>query len=240
MYRDPGKGLFFRLIFLSIFGIAMGFLEASAVIYLRELYYPEGFAFPVKPVIIGKLSVEYLREISTILMLCSVSMVAGRNLAERLSIFLYSFGIWDIFYYLWLKILLDWPSTLLTWDILFLIPVVWVGPVLAPVICSLTMVVIALYIMYFNRKGYRARVFLYEGGIFFSGALLIFVTFIWDYSKILIQGRFISNFLTLRTSPALEEIIAHHIPTTYNWPLFALGELLIIAPFISIHRRMKT
>jgi hypothetical protein len=234
------NGLFPRVIFLSIFGIAMGFLEASVVIYLRELYYPEGFAFPVKPVIIGKLSVEYLREISTIVMLCSVSMLAGRNLAERLSTFLYSFGIWDIFYYLWLKVLLDWPSTLLTWDILFLIPVVWVGPVLAPVICSLTMVAIALYIMYSNRKGYRAKIFLYEGSMFVSGAILIFITFIWDYSKILIQGRFISNFLTLRTSPALEEIIAHHIPTTYNWPLFALGELLIIAPFISIHRRMKT
>jgi hypothetical protein len=239
MYRDPGKGLFFRLVFLSIFGIAMGFLEASVVIYLRELYYPEGFAFPVKPVIIGKLSVEYLREISTIVMLFSMSIIAGRNSPERLSTFLYSFGIWDIFYYLWLKVLLDWPSTLLTWDILFLIPVVWVGPVLAPLICSLTMVTIALYIMYSDRKGHRARIFLYEGGMFVSGAVLIFITFIWDYSKILIQGRFLSNLLTLRTSPALEEIIAHYVPTTYNWPLFALGELLIIAPFVSIHRRMK-
>lgn len=225
--------------FLSLFGIAMGFLEASVVIYLRELYYPEGFAFPVKPVIIEKLSIEYLREISTVIMLFSMSMLSGRNLAERLAIFLYSFGIWDIFYYVWLKILLDWPSTLLTWDILFLIPVVWVGPVLAPIICALTMIVIALYIMYFNRKGYRARVFLYEGGIFVSGALLIFMTFIWDYSKILIQGKFISDLLTLRTSPALEEIIAHYVPTTYNWPMLALGEVLIIAPFISIHRRMK-
>lgn len=240
MNKGQGEELFFRMVFLSLFGIATGFLEASVVIYLREIYYPEGFAFPVKPVIIGKLSVEYLREISTIVILFSVSMLTGRNRAERLSAFLYSFGIWDIFYYVWLKILLDWPSTLLTWDILFLIPVVWVGPVLAPVICSLTMVVIALYIMYFNRQGYSAKVFLHEGGIFVSGALLVFMTFIWDYSKILIQGRFISSFLTLRTSPALEEIIAHHVPTIYNWPLFALGEVLIIAPFVSIHRRMKT
>jgi hypothetical protein len=239
MNRDWGKELFFRMMFLSLFGIAMGFLEASVVIYLRELYYPGGFAFPVKPVIIGKLSVEYLREISTVLMLVSMSMLAGRNLVERFSAFLYSFGIWDIFYYVWLKVLLDWPSTLLTWDILFLIPIVWVGPVLAPIVCSLTMIVIAFYIMYLNRKGYRAKIFLYEGGIFVSGVVLIFTTFIWDYSKILIRGRFISDFLTLRTSPALEEIIAHYVPTAYNWPLFALGEVLIIAPFISIHRRMK-
>jgi hypothetical protein len=239
MNKYRGKELFFRMMFLSLFGIAMGFLEASVVIYLRELYYPEGFAFPVKPVIIGKLSVEYLREISTILMLVSMGMLTGRNLAERFSAFLYSFGIWDIFYYVWLKILLDWPSNLLTWDILFLVPVAWVGPVLAPIICSLTMIVIALYIMYFNRKGYRAKIFFYEGGIFVSGVLLIFTTFIWDYSKILIQGRFISDFLTLRTSPALEEIIVHYVPTTYNWPLFALGEVLIIAPFISLHRRKK-
>jgi hypothetical protein len=239
MNREPGKGLFLRVIFLSFFGIAMGFLEASVVIYLRELYYPEGFAFPVKPVIVGKLSVEYLREISTIVMLFSISMLTGRNLAGRFATFLYSFGVWDIFYYVWLKVLLDWPSTLLTWDILFLIPVVWVGPVLAPIICSLTMISIAACITYFSRKGYKARVLLYERGLFVAGALLIFTTFVWDYSRILIQGRPISGLLTLRTSPALEEIIAHYVPATYNWPLFVLGEVLIVAPIISIHRRMK-
>jgi len=239
MNKDSGKGFFFRLIFLSVFGIAMGFLESAVVIYLRELYYPEGFAFPVKPVIIGRLSVEYLREISTIVMLFSMSMIAGRNSTERLSTFLYSFGIWDIFYYVWLKILLDWPSSLLTWDVLFLIPVVWVGPILAPIICSLTMIALALYIIYSNQKGYRAKIFLYEGAMFVSGGILIFITFVWDYSKILIQGRFLSNLLTLRTIPALEEIIAHYVPTAYNWPLFALGEVLVIATFISIHRRMK-
>ena len=224
---------------LSLFGIAMGFLEASVVVYLRELYYPEGFAFPVKPVIVEKLSIEYLREISTIVMLCSLSMLVGRNTAEKFATFLYSFGIWDIFYYVWLKVLLDWPSTLLTWDILFLVPVVWAGPVLSPVICSLTMISIALYIIYFNRRGYRAKISLYEAAMFVSGILFIFATFIWDYSKILLRSGSISNLMILRTSPVLEQIIGHYVPTTYNWPLFVLGEVLIIAPFISIHRGMK-
>ncbi len=84
----------------------MGFLEAAVVVYLRELYYPEGFAFPLKQLAPNVLLIEYLREISTIIMLFSIGYIAGRKFYDRLSFFLLSFGIWDIFYYVWLKLLL--------------------------------------------------------------------------------------------------------------------------------------
>src|SRR3990170_1940624 len=114
-----------KLICLTIFSVAMGFLEAVGVVYLRQLYYPEGFSFPLKPIALEGLSLEYLREISTIVMLVTVGGVAGRNSYERFAFVLYSFGFWDIFYYVWLKVLLNWPPSLLTLDILFLLPVVW-------------------------------------------------------------------------------------------------------------------
>src|SRR4030065_1101828 len=147
-----------KVFFLIIFGIAMGFLEAAVVVYLRQIYYPEGFAFPLKAMALGELSIEYLREISTIVMLFSIGIIAGRYFYDRFAYFLFCFGIWDIFYYVWLKILLNWPSSLLTWDILFLIPVVWAGPVLAPIICATTMIIFSGFILYYHDQGYPVRI----------------------------------------------------------------------------------
>ena len=36
-----------KVLALTLFSIAMGLLEAVVVMYLRELYYPAGFAFPL-------------------------------------------------------------------------------------------------------------------------------------------------------------------------------------------------
>jgi len=228
-----------RIILLTVFGIAMGFLEAVVVVYLRWLYYPEGFMFPLKPMTLERLSIEYLREISTIVMLFSLSVLAGKNFPERLSFFLYSFGIWDIFYYVWLKFLLDWPSSLLTWDILFLIPVIWVGPVLAPIMCSITMIAIAGCILYFQKKGYAVKIGLMEIFCFILGAVIIFATFVWDFSGMIINGNFISRFSTLAIDPEFREIVSHYIPATYNWYLFALGEALILLSLLLFCKRSK-
>ncbi|MDH5202327.1 MAG: hypothetical protein OEW69_03580 [Nitrospirota bacterium] len=228
-----------RIVFLTIFGIAMGFLEAAVVVYLRELYYPEGFAFPLTLIAIETLFIEYLREIATMVMLFSLGVIAGRNFPERLSFFLFSFGIWDIFYYVWLKILLNWPPSLFTWDILFLIPVAWVGPVFAPIICSVTMILIAGCILHFQQKGYLVRISLREWMLLIAGALLIFITFVWNFSRIIIQRGFISRFRTLRADPDFQEIVAHYIPDSYNWYLFAFGEVLILLFLILFCRRMK-
>ena len=62
-------------------------------------------------------------------------------------------AVWDIFYYVWLKVFLDWPASLLTWDVLFLIPVPWVGPVLAPVTVALTMIGMGLVLLRLEQRG---------------------------------------------------------------------------------------
>ncbi|MBE0426119.1 MAG: hypothetical protein IBX72_05680 [Nitrospirae bacterium] len=231
---------FSKIITLTVFGIAMGFLEAAVVVYLREMYYPEGFTFPLKQMAIEYLTVEYLREISTIVMLISVGVIAGKNFYERLSYFLFSFGIWDIFYYVWLKFLLNWPPSLLTWDILFLIPVIWVGPVLAPVICAATMILIAGCILHFQKKGYHVKIKISEWLLLLSGAFIIFTTFVWDYTEIIIKGGYISRLSSLATDPDFQNTIAGYVPTSYKWPIFFIGEFLIFIFLVVFCKRTKT
>ncbi len=110
----------------------MGFLEAIVVVYVRELYYPDGFNFPLKPMPGWLIAVELVRELCTLLMLGGCGLDFRQEyLFQRLAVFLFIFGVWDIFYYIGLKIFLNWPESLFTWDILFLIPITWIGPVLA-------------------------------------------------------------------------------------------------------------
>jgi hypothetical protein len=229
-----------KVFFLTIFGIAMGFLESVVVVYLRQLYYPEGFGFPLKEAIGEGFFLEYLREIATIVMLLAVSVLAGRMTYERFSYFLYCFGVWDIFYYVGLKVLLNWPSSLLTWDILFLIPVVWLAPVLAPIVCATTMIIFSGFILYYHDKGYPVRINLLGWSLMLLGALVILITFIWDYSKIIIQGRFLKSFFSLATDLHFQSIVTSHIPSTYNWTLFILGEFLIFYSLVIFIRRMKS
>jgi hypothetical protein len=223
-----------------VFGIAMGFLESVVVVYLRQLYYPEGFGFPLKEAIGTGFFLEYLREIATVVMLLTVSVLAGRTTYERLSYFLYCFGIWDIFYYAGLKILLNWPSSLLTWDILFLIPVIWIAPVLAPIVCATTMIIFSGFILYYHHKGYPVRINILEWSFMSFGALCILITFIWDYSKLIIQGRFLKSLFSFATDLHFQSIATSYIPSTYNWPLFVSGEFLILCSLIIFVRRMKS
>jgi len=217
----------------------MGFLEAAVVVYLRQIYYPEGFMFPLKIMSLEGLSIEYLREISTIVMLITLGIVVGNNFYDKLAYFLFCFGIWDIFYYVWLKVLLNWPPSLLTQDILFLIPVVWAGPVLAPIICSMTMILLAGCILFFRQKGYSVKITLYDWILLFAGATIIFSTFIWDYTNIIIQGGFISKLTTLATDHAFQKEISSFIPTSYKWPLFSLGEILILYALVIFSKRTR-
>jgi len=128
------------ILLVTCFAIAFAFVESSVVVYLRQIFYPGGFAFPLKPGITSEIAVEVSREFATIVMLVVVGWIAGANRWQRFSYFLIGFGIWDIFYYVWLKVILNWPVSLTDWDILFLIPVPWIGPVLAPILVSLMMI----------------------------------------------------------------------------------------------------
>ncbi len=147
-----------RLIWLAVFGVTMGLFEAAVVVYLRRIVYPEGFSFPLVTLEGGLAFVEIAREAASLLMIASVAVLAGRRLVEKLACFVYIFGIWDILYYVFLKIALDWPSSLLEPDILFLIPVPWVGPVLAPVLVAAVMISAGVVTIWLEERGAPLRV----------------------------------------------------------------------------------
>ncbi len=228
-----------RFLWLTIFAIAMGFLEAIVVVYLRELYYPGGFEFPLRLMSPELVTAEWIREIATLVMLAGVGIIAGRNGLQRLFYALFAFGIWDIFYYVALNLLLGWPASLLTWDILFLIPVSWLGPVLAPVINSLTMILMALLFIGRQEKGYYVRLGVSDWILIISGALVILYTYLVDYTRLLID----SGVLSAKGSPEAEErliqMITNYIPDDYNWPLFIAGEALIVAAIINVLIRSR-
>lgn len=237
---NPVSGNVYRNYFLiGLFAVAMGALEAIVVVYLRQLYYPVGFDFPLTMLTSRMVSVEWLREAATIAMLITIGMIAGRNSLQRFAWFLYCFAIWDIFYYIWLKLLLNWPASLLTWDILFLIPVPWVGPVLAPVVCSLTMILLAAVIIYLQRKNDSFRIQVVEWAIMIFGVIIILISFMWDYASIIIKDGLLSKFWVLLNDTHLLSNILTFIPTTFSWGLFLTGEILILAAIALMYRRSK-
>jgi tellurite resistance protein TehA-like permease len=126
----------------------MAFVESAVVVYLRRLFYPQGFTVEFGAVPVFYYGTEVFREAATIIMLMMVAILAARRgWWERVAHFLFCFGIWDIFYYVWLHVLLGWPPSVMTEDVLFLIPVPWVAPVIAPVAGSVVMIVASVWIL---------------------------------------------------------------------------------------------
>lgn len=240
MMRTKDSTTTMKFAWLAVFAVAMGFLEAIVVVYLRQMYYPEGFDFPLKMMSPEIITVEWIREFATLVMLAAVGIIAGKNNLQKLLYFLYSFAVWDIFYYVALKLLLGWPASLLTWDILFLIPVTWLGPVLAPVICSLTMIFMAAVLIPLQEGRPSFGTLFHEWLLVFLGAFIILYTFIIDYSALLISYGFPEGRGTPADEEGFREAIARYIPIDYNWILFIAGEVIILtAVTLMIKRNTK-
>ncbi len=213
---------------LGAFAVSMGAFEAVLVIYLRRLFYPQGFEFPLVRIPGDLLLMELLRESATILMIAAAAFIAARRNVERFAWFLYIFALWDIFYYVFLKLLIGWPETLLVQDILFLIPVVWVGPVLAPLICSVTMLIMSFLIIYPAAAGYDAGFGRRGWILIISGAVLIFANFISDYSLLIITEGLAGGIFDPSGSGEFWQTASRHLPGDFNWVLFIFGEALIL------------
>jgi hypothetical protein len=145
------------LIWTGLFALAFGWVEAAIVVYLRELYYPEGFTFPFRRPEAMILATELVREAASLLMLLVVAVLAGRRFWERFGFFAFVFGIWDLSYYMALKVILGWPSTLADLDILFLLPLPWVGPVYAPMAVAGLLIISGIVVVHLSAAGYELR-----------------------------------------------------------------------------------
>jgi hypothetical protein len=211
----------------------MGFMESAVVIYLRKIYYPDGFQFPLVPLDMDIGIVELFREAATIIMLVGIGILAAKAASLRFAYFILCFAIWDLFYYVFLKIFLDWPESLFTWDILFLIPVPWVGPVITPCIISLTMILLAGAIIHFHVRGNNTKLHWKEWSLFIAGSIITIYSFILDYL----------NYIKANpASGANNEILSdmlHYVPATFNWPVFLTGEAVILSGIVLFILRMK-
>jgi hypothetical protein len=217
------------LIWVTIFATAMGFLETSVVVYLRALLYPHGFAFPLVSIPPTLAFTEILREAATMIMLLGAAVLAGRKVTTRFAWFLYAFAIWDIFYYVFLKLLLNWPESWMTWDILFLIPLAWIGPVISPVIISLTMIILAAMIIHFDaHHAHKTNIKLNtkELALLIAGSVILIVAFTWDYGAFILEHYRLSAVFAV-PSADLMALSYQYIPRTFNWFLFLIGEIVI-------------
>lgn len=172
-----------KIFVVFLFSIAMAYLESAVVVYLRELYYPNGFTFPLKLISDKILLIELGRELATLIMLSIIAMIAGKIFIERISYFFFAFGVWDIFYYLWLKIFINWPESLLTDDLLFLIPVPWISPVLAPVLVSVIFISFSILALRKTEAGLKVKFYKTNLILFFTGVVLILTSFVWEFGK---------------------------------------------------------
>lgn len=201
-----------------IYATAMAWVESAVVFYLRSMinriepHQPDPF-----PVIGGFGWVELIREFSTIVMLFAVGALAGRTRRARMGYFAIAFGIWDIFYYVFLKAMCGWPHSLLDWDILFLLPVPWWGPILAPVLISLLMIFWGTLASQFEHTHASAlsnwRVWVLN----FAGVVLALYVFMAD---------------TIAAVPRGLGAVCNVLPEKFNWPLFLVAWVLMSAPAI--------
>lgn len=215
----------------TAFAVAMGFLEAAVVVYLRAVAYPDGFTFPLQP-LDGKLVLtELLREAATLVMLLAPGALLGRKRLERFAWFCWSFAVWDIFYYVFLKLLLDWPASFLTWDVLFLLPTVWVGPVLAPCLVSAGLMVLAVAILRRRERDQHFQLRRWQWILLvLSGATMQF-TFMEEPVRYLIAtapGRTVG-------APAMTALEGY-VPQVFQWPLFLLACAAATVPMAAIFR----
>jgi len=221
---------------LVLFSVAFGYVEAAVVAYLRSIYNPlrarfypgnPGELFPLLslqqlqslgPEHILRLKIELGRELATMLMLAGVALTVTRKPREWVAAFLICFGIWDMTFYLFLKVMLNWPASLLTWDILFLVPVPWTGPVIAPIVVSLSMIVCGFLLLWREHNHQPLHLTTWRWVLILLGGATIVLAFAWDFRNTANGGT----------------------PNPFQWWLFAAGEAIALGAFLTSLRRNAT
>lgn len=231
---DAQGGWVRRALLLALFAMAFGYVESAVVVYLRVVYdplraslhpgRPEGSLLPLitldelraaDPGHVRRLGIELGRELATLVMLATVAALAGRRRGEGIAMFLIAFGVWDLAYYAGLEAMIGFPASLLTWDILFLVPVPWLAPVLAPALVALTMIAAGVLVLAAIARGRPLRAAQWHWGAVLAGAAIIVVSFTRDY----------------------EATMVGKMPQRFSWLLFGAGLLLAILAFVHALRR---
>jgi len=209
-----------HLVLLTLYAIAMAQVEASVVVHLRSIYYPDNplAIFPLSLLSHRDLAIELIREVATVVMILSVAFLGGRKRGQVFAEFVYVFGLWDIFYYIWLKLMLGWPQAWREWDVLFLIPWPWLGPWLAPALIALLFVVWGAWVIVTGARVNYSRTYVL---LFMTGALLALFAFLLPAAPLLLQG---------------EAAFLHFQPHGFLWWWYAAGLLLMAMSLLQLAR----
>jgi hypothetical protein len=215
MMRPSGERA--RLPTVFVFAVAMAWVEAACVYYLRVMVDRidpyQANPLPLRGTV-GE--VELAREAATLVMLATLGMLAGRTWPARLGYTAIAFGVWDIFYYVFLRIMSGWPRSLFDWDILFLLPLPWWGPVLAPVLIALLMIVGGTLA---TRSAFR-------------GPASAFTRTLWRFQAVGI-GLALYVFMADSLGAVSRGLdVRAIVPTAFNWPLYGVAFTLMAAPVV--------
>lgn len=223
MCPDPIYKRWRSLFWLTLFAVAMAYLEAAIVVYLRQAYYAEHVLviFPPRMLSEVDMAVELWREIATLVMILAVAGLVARGLVAVFAVFVYVFGIWDIFYYVWLKVTIGWPASWTEWDILFLIPWAWAGPWLTAAAIALLFVLWGGAVLVSGRTcRFTARAAI----AFLGGMLLTVAAFLQPAAPYLSGG--MAAFAEFR-------------PDGFWWPLYLAGYALMALGLLMVLRTGK-
>jgi hypothetical protein len=208
------------------YATAMAWVEAAVVFYLRKMinridpYQTNPF-----PEFMGISSVELVREAATLVMLLTVGLLAGRDARSRWGYAALAFGVWDIFYYVFLRAMCDWPKSLLSWDVLFLIPLPWWGPIIAPIMIAALMIVWGtLASQWEHAHSFRSE--WKAWALNFAGMGVALYVFMTDSLRVAGQG-----------ADAVRQMLPDK--NGFNWPLFVLALALMAAPIVHCCRRSR-
>jgi len=193
-----------NLILVSLFAIAMAYLESAVVVYLRAMYGIEDLLRDINLSPDMYTAIEIGREAATLIMLAAIGIIAGINWPKKIGFFFFAFGIWDIFYYIWLYVFIQWPKSLFEWDILFLIPLPWWGPVIAPILISILLISIGYLLL----NDVQFKISSIDWIVFILSIFVLLYTFTEDSIKLIISGT--GDLTQIR-------------PTTFNWLLFLIA-----------------
>lgn len=209
-----------RLCTVFVYATAMAWVESAVVVYLRVLTQRVNpYQADPLPVSVDFAKIEAGREVATLLMLWAVGWLAGRTWRSRLSYSMIAFGVWDIFYYIFLVPMSGWPRSVLDWDVLFLVPLPWWGPVLAPVLISALLIIGGVLITQGERP--NRPLWPHTGAwiLNLAGGALALYTFMTNALRALGGG---------------ETAVRKALPTSFNWPLFGVAFVLLAAPIADL------
>ncbi|HEV8702046.1 MAG TPA: hypothetical protein VGV60_12305 [Candidatus Polarisedimenticolia bacterium] len=201
-----------RLVYVALFALAMAYVEAAVVVYLRLVYGITDLVRDVAAYDPALAAIEVGREAATLVMLLAVGLAAGRSAQARAGFTLFAFGLWDILYYSWLRILIGWPRTLLDPDLLFLIPLPWWGPVLAPVLISVLSIAAGWLAVARDDRGIGLDPGRAGWACVAGGVLAALYAFMAD---------------ALKALPASPEALSRLRPSPFPWPVYSAGLLLM-------------